>query len=309
MLKTWLRKIMPSGKTCNPAEIFPLSPPLPLPPGVSERQLFDFVTSIRVHGSPEAEMRAYCEQDFRRFVYTLGLASDVSGKCLELGGNPYFTTMLLKQFTKLEIFVGNYFGDGNHQNYAQNVDYMNLDGANKGTERIAFQHFNIETEPFPYSDNEFDLVIMAEIIEHLLMDPCRVLREIKRVLKPGGTLIITTPNVARLENVMRLIGGANIYDPYSGYGPYGRHNREYNLHELALLLRFHGYDPTVCFTADVHANNSQDFFQISKISKFLRFRERDLGQYIFVKAISLDTPLENKKPGWLYRSYPANELA
>lgn len=78
------------------ARVFPLTPPLPLPEGVTEQQLFDFVTSVRVQDAPEAEMRAYGTHDFRRFVYTLGLARGIRGKCLELGGNPYFTTMLLK---------------------------------------------------------------------------------------------------------------------------------------------------------------------------------------------------------------------
>nr|VFK39964.1 MAG: hypothetical protein BECKTC1821D_GA0114238_10084 [Candidatus Kentron sp. TC] len=85
-----------------------LAPPLPLPAGTTERQLHDFVTSVRVQGAPEAEMRAYGANDFRRFVYTWGLGRDIKGRCLELGGNPYFTTMLLKRFTSLDISVANW---------------------------------------------------------------------------------------------------------------------------------------------------------------------------------------------------------
>jgi SAM-dependent methyltransferase len=293
----------------SPATVFPLAPPLPLPTGVSEQQLFDFVTSVRVQDAPEAEMRAYATCDFRRFVYTWALASDVKGKCLELGSNPYFTTMLLKKFTELEINLANFFGHANNGEYTQNVDYLELNREKK-SKIFTFQHFNIEDDKFPYPDGEFDLVIFAEIIEHLLNDPCKVLREIKRVLKPKGTLVLTTPNVARLENITRLISGTNLYDPYSGYGPYGRHNREFNRHELDKLLRFEGYDPTVCFTADVHANNAHAFCDVEKIAGLLKFRENDLGQYIFIKAIANTTNLEGrlKRPSWLYRSYPAGEL-
>ena len=89
---------------------FNLKPPLPLPEGVSEQDLFEFVTSIRVKDSSEAEMKAYGTNDFKRFVYTWGLAKEINGKCLELGGNPYFTTMLLKKFTNLDVSLANYFG-------------------------------------------------------------------------------------------------------------------------------------------------------------------------------------------------------
>jgi SAM-dependent methyltransferase len=299
-IRQWSRK--------NPATAFPLAPPLPLPAGVSEKQLFDFVTSVRVQDAPKAEMRAYGTFDFRRFVYTWGLARDLKGKCLELGGNPYFATMLLNKFTDLDISLANYFGHSNNGEHTQTVDYFELNSGEKKSENFTFQHFNIENDLFPYADGEFDVVIFAEIIEHLLNDPCKVLREIKRVLKPNGTLILTTPNVARLENVTRLISGTNIYDPYSGYGPYGRHNREYNRHELDQLLRFEGYEPTACFTADVNDNNAQAFCDVEKIADLLKFRESDLGQYIFIKAIARTNENSEKKPAWLYRSYPEGEL-
>src|SRR6266852_1573258 len=67
-----------------------------------------------------------------------------------------------------------------------------------------YQQFNIETEAFPYEDNSFDVVLFCEIIEHLLSDPVHVLTEVRRVLKPGGDLVLTTPNVARLDNVRKI---------------------------------------------------------------------------------------------------------
>jgi SAM-dependent methyltransferase len=51
----------------------------------------------------------------------------------------------------------------------------------------------------PYPDASFDLVVMTEVIEHL--DNHRAaIGELARVLKPGGHLILTTPNVMRLDS-------------------------------------------------------------------------------------------------------------
>jgi len=122
----------------KPGVVFPLTPHLPLPTGISEQQLFNFITSVRVQDAPEAEMRAYGTHDFRRFVYTWGLARDIKGKCLELGGNPYFTTMLLKKFTDLDISLANYFGHEKNGEYTQAVDYFELISDEKKTEKFPF---------------------------------------------------------------------------------------------------------------------------------------------------------------------------
>lgn len=291
----------------SPEKLFPLRPALPVPQGFSEEELFKFVTSVRVADAPEQEMRAYGSHDFRRFVYTLGLVSGLEGKCLELGSNPYFTTMLLERFTKLKLSLANYFGPLPAGLHTQDVTYADAANGTKITKTFCYQHFNVENDSFPYTEGEFDIVIFAEIIEHLLNDPCKVLREIKRVLKPGGTLIVTTPNVARLENVARLIAGENIYDPYSGYGPYGRHNREYTRHELVTLLQFEGFDVEEHFTADVHENSAVAYVDLKYLKGRLGFRKNDLGQYLFLKATNT-TRAAVKVPSWLYRSLPADQL-
>jgi SAM-dependent methyltransferase len=55
------------------------------------------------------------------------------------------------------------------------------------------------TRPLPYPDGAFDLVILCEVAEHL-PTYIPVIREIGRVLGPEGTLILSTPNVARLHS-------------------------------------------------------------------------------------------------------------
>jgi len=291
----------------SPANDFPLSPALPLPDGINEAALYAFLDSTCVADAPPTEMQAYCRSDFRRFVYTWGLARGEGGRALELGANPYFTTMLLREFSNLDLTLANFFRDEFPVAGRQEVVYADRVTGEPGRVEFDFDHFNIESGSFPYADASFDLVFFCEIIEHLLMDPLSVLREISRVLRPGGSLILTTPNVARLENVAKLISGANIYDPYSGYGPYGRHNREYNKHDLHLLLTYAGFQPEESFTADVHPNGAYTFAEPAALLNLLTFRKYDLGQYIFTRSRLTDKG-RSKKPDFLYRSYPPGDI-
>lgn len=52
---------------------------------------------------------------------------------------------------------------------------------------------DLNTQPIPYEDGFFDTVIAGDVIEHVA-NPMFMLCEANRVLKPGGTLIVSTPN-------------------------------------------------------------------------------------------------------------------
>jgi SAM-dependent methyltransferase len=65
----------------------------------------------------------------------------------------------------------------------------------------------------PWSDAFFDAVLSVEGIEHL-ENRHAYLREIARVLKPGGTLVLTTPNIVSLRSRVRFRGsGFFHHDP------------------------------------------------------------------------------------------------
>ena len=167
--------------------------------------------------------------------------------------------------------------------------------------------FNVEEDEFPYPDDSFDVVLFCEMLEHMLMDPMHTLREIHRVLRPGGALVLTTPNVARIENVLRLLHGANMYDPYSGFGPYGRHNREYTRHELHRLLEFAGFDVESSMTADGHPVDVEHFSLYGAAAPLIEYRKNDLGHYLYLKARATRPPREGL-PSFLYRSWPEGAI-
>jgi SAM-dependent methyltransferase len=244
------------------------------------------------HGivSPEVadELRGYLDDCFRRLLTTLELVPCGEGQVLELGANPYFFTMMMKKFRRYELQLANFFGG--HGEKAQRV-HNELTGE---THEFAYREFNIEEDEFPYSDAQFDGVIYAEILEHLIRDPIAVFAEIHRVLKPGGWLIVTTPNVARRQNVMRLKDGLNLYDPYSGYGPYGRHNREYTAAELRELLTNTGFAVERLMTRDLHPCN-----RVSKVWAVTLGRDSGYNLY----AVARRGPeFRWYYPNWLFRS-------
>jgi glycosyltransferase involved in cell wall biosynthesis/SAM-dependent methyltransferase len=278
------------------------APPMPLPRGWEEHTLRALVSSIQVEDAPVEEMKGYVDADFKRFIHTLGLVPERTGMTLlELGANPYFTTVLLTKFRDAELHLANYFG-GPVGEGSQKV-FVHETGE---THTFSYKQFNVERDAFPYPDDKFDVVLFCEIIEHLLNDPVHALLEIRRVLKPGGILILTTPNVARFENARKVIAGENIYDPYSGYGPYGRHNREYTQQDLFELLSANGFSVGTMFTADVHEPQNNSSVSLSDILPLLKRRQTDLGQYIFCQStVNQESKrLPPVRPGWLYRSMP-----
>lgn len=68
----------------------------------------------------------------------------------------------------------------------------------------------------PYDDNAFDVVCSLEVVEHL-EDQFLFTRELLRILKPGGTAIISTPNILNINSRLRTLhsGFAVLFDPLS----------------------------------------------------------------------------------------------
>lgn len=51
-----------------------------------------------------------------------------------------------------------------------------------------------------FADSTFDTALITEVLEHL-SEPSRTLSELHRVLKPGGTMIVTVPHLSRLHEM------------------------------------------------------------------------------------------------------------
>jgi len=82
--------------------------------------------------------------------------------------------------------------------------------AGLGVETI---HWNLLKADPPFAD-KFDFIFFSEVIEHLPIPGYIALERLRRVLKPGGVLICTTPNLYRLRNVAFMALGRQIFDNF-----------------------------------------------------------------------------------------------
>jgi SAM-dependent methyltransferase len=105
--------------------------------------------------------------------------------------------------------------------------------------------WDLEDHPYPLETASFDVVVMTEVFEHLRDYPLRSIEEVRRILRPGGLLVLTTPNAAYLANRLRLAAGktvhTNLRDWMHGL-PHARHAREYTLSEMRQMIEHAGLE-------------------------------------------------------------------
>lgn len=186
--------------------------------------------------SSEEEKQIYFERAFERFAITLALLPiKKKAVVLDVGISPYFLALFIKKIFKYKIVGINAPQSG------WPTKSRGLITKNKKIKGLPEYQLNIERDKLPFTDRYFDIVLCGEIIEHLLQDPIFMLKEIRRVLKKNGVVILSTPNVVSLYNRCRLLLGHNIYSDYSPYGPYGKHNREFTAQELSDMFTKAGF--------------------------------------------------------------------
>ena len=106
-------------------------------------------------------------------------------------------------------------------------------------------HFDLNTLRDPRTPRptlpRYDLIVLAEVLEHLYTAPRPVLRFLHEALKEGGILLLQTPNAASLPKRIKLLLGRNPYDPIREAPGNPGHFREYTLPELRRLVAESGF--------------------------------------------------------------------
>jgi len=115
---------------------------------------------------------------------------------------------------------------------------------------ISFRAVNLKHYSLPYDDNTFDIVVISEVLEHLNFNPLPVIQELNRIIKKGGLLYLTVPNIARFDRRKKILLGKSILTPIKDYyfqlDPkkdmiVGLHWREYDMSEVKDMLEGMGF--------------------------------------------------------------------
>lgn len=150
---------------------------------------------------------------------------------------------------------------------------------------------NLNEDSLPYENNQFDVVTCTEVIEHL-ENYNKLLREIERVLRPGGKVVLSTPNVLNLQSRIRFFkfGFWNLFGPL----PVGRsetfstvgHITPVPYFYLAHSLAEKGFK-NICVTYDKYQRTAVPkllfFFPLIAISSFFSMR-RERKKYGTIDA-------------------------
>lgn len=155
-------------------------------------------------GGLDAEAARYWSLHRKRFAWLARFAVDRFGegraaRILDVGNS--FQTVLLRKVLMYSVvdtigYLDHRFSAGEGSSHYE----MDLNDA----------YFS---ERWPKLEGEgYDLIVFAEVIEHLYTSPAQVLGCLKSLLRSGGRVLVQTPNAAALKKRLKLLSGKNPYE-------------------------------------------------------------------------------------------------
>lgn len=246
------------------------------------------------------ESREYLKTHETRLVKTLEITPP-GGPCdrvLEMGAYLQITPALKTRLGYGEV-RGCYYGKLGRS------DIRTVKSAENEEFSCQIDHFDAEKDQFPYQDGYFSTVLCGELIEHLFEDPMHLMSEVNRILKPGGHLVLTTPNVAALRGISAILQGYHpgFFHAYIKPAESGevdaRHNREYTPREIHRLFETSGFEVVRLETGEFRDEPHPEFGWVQHLLRTY-WLETDLrGDGIY--AVGKKTgEVRERYPDWLY---------
>ncbi len=173
----------------------------PEPPAAASPAAADRLAEyIRSWSRGRVDDAAYVETHITRLVRTLEITpSGTSGdRILEMGAYMHITPALAAKLGYGEV-RGSYLGRPGK------TDVREIVSACGERFRCEIDLFDAERDAYPYEDGSFATVLCCELIEHLYDDPMHLMAEVNRILRPGGHLVLSTPNICSYRAVAAVL--------------------------------------------------------------------------------------------------------
>lgn len=193
-----------------------------------------------------------------------------------VGGNPFSNEKYSSQLTTSKLSNG------------QNLKIMNVD---------------IQNEMLPYKKEQFDLVMLFEVLEHLPVDPMYTMAEINRVTKMNGLVILSTPNITSYKALYNIFTGhaPYLFGVYKNPRSSDRHNHEWSPLELKFFMKDAGFEIVSFETTNCYEEAEPGF---AEKMKSVGVYDNDRGDTIILLAKKVSS-IVNRFPPYIY--YGAEE--
>ncbi len=243
----------------------------------------------------EQSARDYARIHKRRFLHTLSTipkAQTPHDMAIEFGTYGMF-------LLALQDLAGYRQADGTvWEEHTPHKILSRLYPFDKASRSFRLFNVNLEMECLPLPESQYDLVLCAEVLEHMSIDPMALLWEANRVLKIGGKLMLTTPNACCAENIERILWRQvpNSYYFYRKTRNSDRHNLEYGPDLLIKAVEAAGFAVEKIWTEDCWFEPRHELVEW--------FRQKGYpvelrGDNLFLIGTKIGPPLE-RLPDFLY---------
>jgi SAM-dependent methyltransferase len=244
--------------------------------------------------------RTYVESHRTRLEKTLAVTppGGPSDRILEMGAYLQITPALKTKLGYGEV-RGCYFGEAGRR------DRKSVTSENGELFECDVDLFNAEKDSFPYADGYFSTVLCCELLEHLTADPMHMMMELNRILKAGGHLVLTTPNIASLRAVAGILQGFHpmLFPAYIKPSADGevdaRHSREYTPREIEALFDVSGFEVTLLDTGPFREEPKPELAWVEHLMDRYILPKDHRGDGIY--AVGRKTgAVKERYPAWLY---------
>lgn len=186
--------------------------------------------AVRTIAAPDADAARYLDYHRRRYGYLLGFVERILAGFVRRDGEPlrvldvgmsHQTRLVKELFPDVALSTIGFY---DHR-------FPPMEG-------VAHTQFDLNEaaseDKWPELE-PFDLILLAEVIEHLYVPPKRVLHMLRALLRPGGVLVIQTPNPVNLARRLALMAGKSPFEIIRDDATNPGHYCEYTVENLVYL--------------------------------------------------------------------------